>query len=935
MRVEIARHVPSRVRSIIAAIAAALLCMDIANPALAQQPAPAPPAPPPTPAPETPPAPPAAVNVPLRGVVTDAKERAPRPGAIVSIYSLGATALTDEKGVYTLSVPPGTYVVQVELAGYAPLEKTVTVGPDPASVDFQLAEGKLSEETIVVTGTSRARTAFDTPLAVQTREAHDLARLGTSSQADILASIPTIKAEAGGGEVASNVFIRGLPSGGQYQFTPLMYDGIPVLSSFGLNSSAYDVYYRNDLGMERLEFVRGGVSNLFGPGSVAGLINYISRTGGEETTGTAQLEWADRFRSRGDVAVSGPLGKNLFYALSGYYRTDDGPIRTGDLDNEGFQVRGNLRKRFSDGSGHVTLYGQYIDDQAQFYLPIPLEGDTRNRARGNDGRRVSSVQNDHVGDLGFATPDGPFTTKIENGVLTQGGSIGLALEKKLGGGWGINGRAHYARYGHRFGLWSDGDGVVNVPETLESFLTNPERRKVIPELAEITPANASFTFADDGSAVPAEYLLFPNRFIDRDRPMHDFTAELNLTKEFKTGPARHTVTLGGFYGGAVARDSTVTTTYLAEFNNQPRLVNLVVTNPTTGAQTVISQGGLLNAGTGYANNRHQAKRYPFYIADQIEAGRFAFDIGFRLEHLQGDLRRERTATVVTDETTPNLSNVLRDVVWGDDTFQTADVSATAWALAAGALYRLTDKINIYTNASRGYFFPELRAITISATGEPASYEGEIIKQAEMGVKYNTRALKASLAGLYTRLSNRRQVNFINDPNNPGGFLEQVNIVGTGSYGIEATLRLRLVEHLFFEGNLTLQDHKYKAFDTAPDNVGNELERQPNILYNAGLFYYDRRLDASVFTNYTGDNFTAANNAIELEGFNIVNLDAGYRIPIDGNSVRVGVNVFNVFDTDATTEGSPRQDVNQTTGGAYFVGRPVLPRRITARVAFNF
>jgi outer membrane receptor protein involved in Fe transport len=853
----------------------------------------------------------------------------------VSIYSLGATALTDEKGEYTLSVPPGIYVVQVELTGYVSLEKTITVGPNPASLDFRLVEDKLSQETIVITGTSLARTAFDTPLAVQTREAHDLARLGTSSQADILSSIPTIKAEGGGGEVASNVFIRGLPAGGQYQFTPLMYDGIPVLSSFGLNSSAYDVYYRNDLGIERLEFVRGGVSNLFGPGSVAGLINYISRTGGEEHTGSAQLEWAERFRYRGDAAVSGPLGKNLFYALSGYYRADDGPVRT-ELDTEGFQVRGNLRKRFSDGSGHVTLYGQYIDDQVQFYLPLPLEGDTRNRARGNDGRRVSSVQNDNVVDLGFDTPDGPFTTGIEDGVLTQGGSIGLAFEKKLGGGWGINGRTHYARYDHRFGLWADGDGIVNVPETLESFVTNPQRRMSIPELAEVTPANARFTFADDGSTVPADYLLFANRFIDRDRPMHDFTAELNLTKEFTTGPAKHKITLGGFYGGAVARDINVTTTYLAEFNNRPRLVNLVVTDPTTGAQTVISQGGLLNAGSGYTNNRHEAKRYPVYIADQIEAKRWAFDIGFRLEHLNGDLRRERTAISVTDPTTPNLSNALRDVVWGDDTFLTADISATEWAVAAGALYRLTDKINIYTNASRGYFFPELRAVTInSATGAPASYEGEIIKQAEMGVKYSSGALKASLAGLYTRLSNRRQSLFINDPNNPGGFIEQVNIVGTGSYGVEATLRLRLVERLFFEGNLTLQDHKYTDFDTAPDNVGNELERQPNLLYNAGLFYYDRRFDASVFTNYTGGNFTAANNLIELEGFNIVNLDAGYRIPIDNNSVRVNVNVFNLFDSDATTEGSPRQDVNQTTGGAYFVGRPVLPRRITARVTFNF
>jgi len=144
------------------------------------------------------------------------------------------------------------------------------------------AKDEAAAEEIVVTGTSRSRISLDTPLAVSQVSAGALARAGVSSQADILNTIPTIKADGGGGEVASNVFVKGLPSGGQYQFTPLMYDGVTLLSSFGLNSSAYDVYARNDLGIQRLEFVRGGVSNLFGPGSVAGLINYISKTGTDQ-----------------------------------------------------------------------------------------------------------------------------------------------------------------------------------------------------------------------------------------------------------------------------------------------------------------------------------------------------------------------------------------------------------------------------------------------------------------------------------------------------------------------------------------------------------------------------------------------------------------------------------------------------------------------------
>ena len=833
----------------------------------------------------------------------------------------------------------------VPQAALAQITEADVGAPEGENVDDQ--------NVIIVTGTNRSRVALDTPLAVTTADTQDLQRLGVSSQADILNSIPTIKADAGGGEVASNVFVRGLPSGGQYQFTPLMYDGLPVLSTFGLNSSAFDVYYRNDLGIDRLEFVRGGVSNLFGPGSVAGLINYISTTGDEDFGGVAQLEVAEKDRYRGDVAVHGPLGENLFYAVSGWYRSDKGPIRT-NLDTEGFQVRGNLRWRFPDDSGHVTLYGQYIDDSAVFYLPVPLDGTTRNRAPGNDGKDVFSVQNRFDPSLlGFNTPDGQFLSEINDNVETRGGQVALVFDKELGdSGWGIDGKFKYSDYKHKFGLWSDGDGVVNVPETLASFVTNGARRAIIPELNGITAANATYTFVG-GGAVPAGTILFANRFTDRDRPMHDLTAELNLTKELATGNIEHSLTLGGFYGDATAKDINVTTTYLAEFNNRPQLVNLTVTNPTTGATTVISRTGLVDAGNGYVNNRHEATRYAGYLADQMQIGsRFNFDIGARVEHFKGDIRRERTSSTGANPGA-NFSGALTNVIWGNDGFLSGKVDTTEWAIAAGALYKLTDRVSLYANASRGYFFPEIRAVAFQTlpTGTPAnaslspptsSYEGEIINQAEAGVKVSQPQFSFTAAALYTKLTNRRQVLFVNAPG--GGFQELVNLVATESYGIEATLDLKLMRYLNLSGNLTIQEAKYREFQTNVGGVpttnaaivGNDLERQPNILYNAGLYYDDGALDASVFTNYTGDNFVASNNAILLHGWNIVNLDAGYKIPIGGDkAVRIGVNVFNVFDTDAVTEGSPRLDNNQTTGGAYFVGRPVLPRRITGRLTFTF
>ncbi len=829
----------------------------------------------------------------------------------------------------------GLAAAGVSLTALLPAAALAQQGDNSAPVAEE-AEPIAGQE-IIVTGTSRSRVALDTPLAISQLDDSALARAGVTSQADILNTIPSIKADGGGGEVASNVFIRGLPSGGQYQFTPLMYDGMTVLSSFGLNSSAYDVYARNDLGIDRLEFVRGGVSNLFGPGSVAGLINYISKSGGDQLEGTAQLEVAQRGRYRGDLALSGPLGKNVYFAVSGFYRIDDGPIDT-NLDTKGGQIRGNLEYRFDDGSGNIKLVGQYINDRTQFYLPIPLDGPTRSRLRGNDGEIVNSVQNQFdFASLGFNIPGGGrFTSDIADGVSTKGGMIGVTFEKDFGdSGWGINGRIKYSDYKHQFGLWSDGDGVINVPETLQSFLTNRNLGAL---------SNAQFSFVGGGAA-PSNTLLFANRFTDRNRPVDDFTAEFNLTKSLQTGSVDHALTLGAFYGNATAGDFNATTTYLAELNNRPRLVSLTVTNPTTGAQTIVSRNGLLNAGAGYVNNEHSAERFAGYIADQMKIGdRFNFDIGFRIEKLNGDVRRERTSTTITDATTANLSAALRDVIWGNSGFLTGEVSTTEWALAAGALYKLSDSMSLYANASRGFFFPELRSAAFRPlpTGTAAnasvspgmqSYDAEIIKQAEVGIKLSQPGLSLTFSGFYTNLENRRQVLFVND--GAGGLIERVNLVGTESYGAEGTIDIRIIDDLNFGGNVTWQKADYTAFDTTPANIGNTIERQPEWLYNAGLYYDNGTFDLSVFTNYTGPNFTAANNAIELDGWNIANLDAGYTMDVGSSTLRLSVNVFNLFDTDAVTEGSPRQDANQVANGAFFVGRPVLPRRITARATFTF
>jgi len=816
---------------------------------------------------------------------------------------------------WLFSLLSGVAVVSISVAASAKEEGNTKNSGDAELTPF---------EEIVVTGTSKARSSFSTPGQVTTMSEEDLSRMTASGQADILRNITGIKAEGGGGEVAANIFIKGLPSGGQFQFTPLLYDGVPTLSTFGLNSSAFDVYYRNDLGIERVEFVRGGASNLFGPGSVAGIINYISKTGSDDPENQVQFEYAENGRYRADFASSGPLSResNIYYAISGFYRYDQGPLNTG-LPTEGYQLRGNLKKEFDDGSGSITLYTQIIDDKVQFFLPFPLDGKTRERPLGNDGKTVTTLQTNEAAAISYRTPTGVFETPIADGVSTQGQSFALVFDKDIGDGWGINAKTKYSSYQHQFNLFLDGDGIVNTPETLGGFLAARGLGNV---------SGAAFTYTRSGQTVAAGDLLFGNRLLDRDRPVTDFTSEVNITKDVSAGGFDHSFTLGGFFARATAEDNDVITTYLAEFNNTPRLVNLTYTDG-AGNQIVYARNGVTNAGAAFSNKKNSATRFAAYVADQFENDRFVFDIGFRVEKMIGDISSEGSSNFVVDGD-PLLAPNLQNVKAGNGSFTIGSVNATEWAGAIAILYKMSDDVNIYANFSRGFFFPQIRSVRFNSLGQPSSYNGEIIKQAEVGVKYSGERISGTIDGFYTTLKDRANVDFVND--GQGGVTEAVSLQSTESYGLEATATVFITDDLRFDGNVTLQDHKLTRNEGNPALVGSELRRQPNLLFNAGLYYDDDTFDLAFFQNFVGNNFANDSNTVALDSFSIFRIDGGYSFDFGGaRNARVGVSVFNLFDSQGMTEGSPRQGTSQSNTGAFFVGRPILPRRVTVRFNYKF
>ena len=774
------------------------------------------------------------------------------------------------------------------------------------------------EETIIIIGTNVERRSHDSPIAITELNERQVQQISFTSQADILRHLPGIKAEGGGGELATNVSVVGMPFTGQYEFTPLLYDGLPAFSTFGLNSSAFDVYNRNDLSVERLEFVRGGITNLFGPASTVGLFNYVSKSPFDYGETSVKLASSTELGRRFDFYHGQEINMDNAFSLSGFFRRDEGPIDTG-LKSTGWQLKGIFESNLQDGV--IKLYGQLIDDVVQFYLPLPLDGESKGYATGNDGRPVRTLQSNHIANLQYPLLNAQqYKVDIADGIKTEGGSVGFDWHQAIDS-WALSVKGKYADYQHEFNLFLDGDGLTgNVPLTQSDYLT---ARGISLE------TQSTWQFSSDGQALAPTALVFGNRILDRQRPARDASLETNLTRQFEWLQAKHTLTTGLFYSSAEAFDINVITGYLTSFNDRPKLIHAEVA--TLGSSLVIADEGLVQPSGFTKHHKNTARREAVYLVDQINWPGFSFDLGFRIEQIEASTERRNI-----ESHSINTSGDVHPLLTQTNIVTTAPpisakVKDTAAAYAFGVIYHLTGSTNIYGNYSDSFYFPQVRTIQLDSNSQPNSFNEERLNQAELGLKLKMRTVSASLALLHSTLKDRRLYTFIN--NDSGGITEQIDKVANKANAIQATIDWQFSPSWTLASNATYQDLKFTEFDREPSFIGNRPVRTAKLTWNTQLAYSNEIWHGVLSNTYVGDTFANNANTITLDPFQLWTFSLDHQFKAV-KGLTAGISVFNLFDSLGITEGSPRQGDNQSLG-EYFVGRPILGRRTSLNLSYRF
>jgi len=165
---------------------------------------------------------------------------------------------------------PGEYRVEVLAPGFAPQKVSVRV-PQETSVTAQLAVAG-PEQTVVVTATRTPLPAEESGAAVSLLDQRSLQELAPVTWADALRFLPgAVVSTAGQRGGLASLFVRG----GESRYNKVLVDGVPVNEPGGV----FDFGAVPMTSIDRMEFVRGAESVLYGSDAMTSVVQVWSATG--------------------------------------------------------------------------------------------------------------------------------------------------------------------------------------------------------------------------------------------------------------------------------------------------------------------------------------------------------------------------------------------------------------------------------------------------------------------------------------------------------------------------------------------------------------------------------------------------------------------------------------------------------------------------------
>ncbi|GAA0754917.1 TonB-dependent receptor [Ideonella azotifigens] len=644
----------------------------------------------------------------------------------------------------------------------------------------EATESAEKPQEVVITGTAssgRQTLKKDSTNTINTLSAEEIRRLAPISTADLLQNVPGIFAEGStAGEASNNITVRGLPVTGGYRYAPQLIDGLPWFEEPEVPFMNNDVAVRDDLMTKRVEVVKGGTGGILYSNGLGATVNHITRTGSQQFEGGYKLEVADYNFVRNDLFVSGPISKNLTFAVGGFYRTSDGLRNTGYTADKGGQVRGNLVYQTDDGRSEVQLHALKINDRTAFYQNVPFQVPAIS-APGTPADPVK-IRMDQVWPLGIDFAHGTVASSSNrrfrmlgeygerqidtaDGIHPDFNITTLKGIHEFESGWTLDAGLRHSNGSSGFnGMFTGND------TTTAARFNNARFNNDVLRFGSFYPTAVGVAaYGVDGGARIADsaYLNYLIPFIARTEA-RSTSFDLKLGKSVQW-LGEHQLTLGAYATNYANRQNFQQSLLVSTMEAHPQLVDLraidAAGNPV--GPSVTSNGVMRLGFNGYLADA-KVKGEALYFLDHWETGdgRLKIDAGVRHQTQRANVIynvRDQTRDLTPAGVLPgSTADTLADneiLLPGADQRLDSKLSATGWSL--GSNYSVQPNLAVYGLVSRSFRLPSLEQLNQLQfdPSQPGS-KVERIMQYEGGLRYYAKTWDTQLALFYNKFSPRDQ-----------------------------------------------------------------------------------------------------------------------------------------------------------------------------------
>ncbi len=196
-------------------------------------------------------------NKTLSGYIKDKSTGETLIGASISVVELKTGAYSNAYGFYSISIPKGTYTIQISYVGYENFSQQVTLN-DSRKIDFEITSSSLGTDEIIVTAEKEDRnikTIEMSSIAVNTEVIKKMPAL--LGEVDVIRSIQLLPGVSTVGEGATGFNVRG----GSIDQNLVLLDEAPVYNSSHL-FGFFSVF--NPDAVKDVKLIKGGIGSEYG-----------------------------------------------------------------------------------------------------------------------------------------------------------------------------------------------------------------------------------------------------------------------------------------------------------------------------------------------------------------------------------------------------------------------------------------------------------------------------------------------------------------------------------------------------------------------------------------------------------------------------------------------------------------------------------------------